>query len=191
METDKKMLRRRALMSSMLGVGFGAAIGGRAWADAPQFQELANPAIPVKNPTSVYMITGANAGSRILAGGEHGVIIYSDDQGQSWHQAAVPMSTAVTDIAFATDKIGWATGGFGVILKTEDGGQNWVKQLDGIAEINMMNQTTQAYTATQPPDSDVVAHLTRRADILTQEGPDKPFLSLLPPMAARPGRIGA
>jgi len=182
METDKKMLRRRALMSSMVGVGFGAAMVGsfgRALANAPQFQELVNPAIHAKDPTGIYMIAGASAGSRILAGGEHGVIIYSDDQGQSWHQSAVPVSTAITDIAFASPKVGWATGGFGVILKTEDAGVSWVKQLDGIAEITMMNQVTQAFIATQPPDSDAVAHLTRRAQILTQEGPDKPFLSLL------------
>ncbi len=176
-------MRRRALMSSMLGLGLGAALGsgaGRAWADAPPNQELVNPAIRVKHPTGVYMIAGALAGSRILAGGEHGVIIYSDDQGQSWHQAAVPVSTSITDIGFATDKVGWATGGFGAVMKTEDAGQSWVKQLDGNAEIAMMNQVTQAYIATQPPDSAVVAHLTRRSQILTQEGPDKPFLSLLP-----------
>jgi photosystem II stability/assembly factor-like uncharacterized protein len=180
METDRKMLRRRALMSSMLGLGAGAALGLPALADPPPFQELVNPAIPVKNPTGVYLIAGASAGKRLFAGGEHGVIIYSDDQGQSWHQAAVPVSATITDIAFATDKVGWATGGFGVILNSQDGGQSWVKQLDGLAEIALMNQTTQAFIATQPPDSDVVAHLTRRASILTQEGPDKPFLSLLP-----------
>ena len=183
METDKKMLRRRALMSSMLGVGVGAALGARiqpAWADMPQYQELANPAIPVKSLSSHYMLAGASAGKRLLAVGEHGLIIYSDDGAQTWHQASVPVSTTITDIAFATDKVGWATGGFGVVLNTQDGGQSWVKQLDGIAEIDMMNQTTQAFTATQPPDSDVVAHLTRRAQILTSEGPDKPFLSLLP-----------
>lgn len=180
METDKKLLRRRGVMSSMLGAGVGAALGRPAWAAVPQYPELVYPAIPVRNPTSVYLVAGAAAGKRLLAGGEHGVIIYSDDGAQTWHQAAVPVSTTITDIAFATDKVGWATGGFGVVMKTEDGGLSWVKQLDGIEEIKLMNQATQAYIATQPPDSDVVAHLTRRADILTQEGPDKPFLSLLP-----------
>lgn len=188
METDRKMLRRRALMSSMLGVGVGAALGtgarsawaGDAGANAPQYQELANPAIQVTSLTSHYMIAGTSAGKRLLAGGEHGLIIYSDDGAQTWRQASVPVSTTITDIAFATDKAGWATGGFGVVLNTQDGGQTWVKQLDGIAEIDTMNRTTQAYIATQPPDSDAVAHLARRAQILTKEGPDKPFLSLLP-----------
>lgn len=179
METDTRMLRRRALMSSMLGLGAGLALDPRAFA-ATQYLELDNPAIPVKDPTHVYMVAGASAGKRILAGGAHGVIIYSDDLGQSWHQASVPVSTTITCIAFVTDKIGWATGGFGVVLNTQDGGQSWVKQLDGIQEIKLMNEATKAYIATLPPDSDIAAHLTRRNDILTQQGPDKPFLSLLP-----------
>ena len=170
------MLRRRALLSSMMSMGCAVP----AWATVQQYPQLAQPAVRVRDLTRLYFIAGAVAGARVFAAGQQGVIIYSDDGGQSWQQAHVPVSTTITSLAFASLKVGWATGGLGAILKTEDGGQSWVKQLDGIEEIELMNAATQKYVASQPPDSDAAAHATRRAQILTEQGPDKPFLSLLP-----------
>lgn len=189
MGTDKIMLHRRTVLSSIIGAGFGAVLAVPARADVPQYPQLVDPAIPVLNPTRVYFVAGAIAGNRVVAGGEEGVIIYSDDSGQSWHQAAVPVSATITDIAFASPQVGWATGAFGVILKTEDGGKSWVKQLDGVGEIALMNTATQAFAASQPaPSAAAVAagtpspadRATHRAQILAGAGPDKPFLSLLP-----------
>jgi photosystem II stability/assembly factor-like uncharacterized protein len=180
MGTDKIMLHRRAVITSILGAGFGVALAVPARADVTQYPQLTNPAIPVNNLTRAYFVAGATAGSRVVAGGEQGLIIYSDDAGQSWHQAQVPVSGTITDIAFATPQVGWATGALGVILKTTDGGKSWFKQLDGLAEIDLMNSATQAFVAAQPPGSDAADHATHRAQILAGQGPDKPFLSLLP-----------
>lgn len=179
MDTDKKLLRRRAMLTSMLGLGLGA-VGWPAFATVPEFPQLVEPAIPALDPSRHLMIASGKAGNRLFAGGMEGLIIYSDDAGQSWRQAQVPVSTTITAIAFADAKTGWATGGFGVVLGTTDGGLTWVKQLDGLQEIAMMNTVTAAFIATLPPGSDTADHLTRRADILTKEGPDKPFLCLLP-----------
>ncbi len=179
METEKKRIGRRALISSMTAVGIGAAYSGTAFAD-PGLLELNSPAIPVRVLDRVYMVAGASAGARLLAGGAHGLIIYSDDAGKTWHQAKVPVSVTITDIAFATPQIGWATGSFGVVLGTKDGGLTWVKQLDGNAAITLMNNALASFTASQPPGSDAVDHATRRAHILTEQGPDKPMLCLLP-----------
>jgi photosystem II stability/assembly factor-like uncharacterized protein len=189
MGTDKIMLHRRTVLSSILGAGFTAAVAMPGRADVPQYPQLINPAIPVRNPAGIYFVAGTLAGSRVVAGGEEGVIVYSDDAGQSWHQASVPVSATITDIAFASPQVGWATGAFGVILKTSDGGKSWVKQLDGIAEIALMNTATQAFAASQPPQTAAAVaagtpsaadRATHRAQILTGGGPDKPFLSLLP-----------
>jgi len=183
MKTDEmiceRFLVRRKLMASAFGVSVAAFLSvpsARAFEPYPQ---LVYPAIAVRNPTKVFMIAGANAGSRLIAGGEHGIIVYSDDAGGHWTQAQVPVSVTITSIAFATPQIGWAVGGFGVILGTQDGGVNWVKQLDGNAEIPLLNAATQAFIASQPPGSDAITHATRRAEILAGGGPDKPFLSLL------------
>jgi photosystem II stability/assembly factor-like uncharacterized protein len=199
METDKIMFARRALLSSIFGAGCGAALVAPAlvapaWADVAQYPQLADPAIPVRNLTRLYFVAGASAGSRVFAGGQEGVIIYSDDKGQTWAQANVPVSATITSIAFASPKVGWATGALGVILKTEDGGKSWVKQLDGIAEIALMNSTTQAYDAAEQADqakqkpnsdaanadADAIDRANRRQQILAGQGPDKAFLSLLP-----------
>jgi photosystem II stability/assembly factor-like uncharacterized protein len=180
MGTDKIMLHRRTVLSSILGAGLGAALVVPARADAPQYPELVDAAIKVRTPTRVYFVAGTVAGSRVLAGGQEGVIIYSDDAGQSWTQAQVPVSATITDIAFASPLVGWATGSFGVILKTVDGGKTWAKQLDGIAEIALMNTAVQAFVASQPPASTVADHAAHRAQILSGWGPDRPMLSLLP-----------
>ena len=168
------------MLTSVLGAGLGASVGLPAWAAMPQYPQLVEPAIPVLNLTQGYFIGSASAGPRVLAVGEEGVIIYSDDAGQSWHQAAVPVSATITAIAFATPQVGWATGALGVVLNTQDGGKTWVKQLDGLAEIDLMNTATQAFVAAQPPGSDPADRATRRAQILAGQGPDKPMLCVLP-----------
>jgi photosystem II stability/assembly factor-like uncharacterized protein len=174
------MLPRRALLSSVLGAGIGAAMVVPAGATVAQYPQLVDPAVPALNLTRGYFIAGALAGTRAVVGGQEGLIVYSDDGGQSWHQAKVPVSATITDIAFASPKVGWAVGALGVILKTEDGGATWVQQLDGIQEIALMDTATQAFVAAQPPGSDAADHATHRDQILAGEGPDKPFLSLLP-----------
>lgn len=77
-------------------------------------------------------LTGvARAGHRIIAVGLRGIIVYSDDGGQTWVQARVPVSTDLTAVSFPDAKHGWAVGHGGVVIHTDDGGTTWVKQTDG------------------------------------------------------------
>lgn len=78
------------------------------------------------------------AGSRLVAVGARGHIIYSDDGGKSWKQAKVPVSTLLTAICFPSPKQGWAVGHGGVVLHSADGGETWTKQLDGVSEARMV-----------------------------------------------------
>lgn len=66
------------------------------------------------------------AGQRLVAVGERGHVLLSDDRGRQWRQAAsVPTRTTLT-AAHATDsRTLWAVGHGGVILKSVDGGENW------------------------------------------------------------------
>lgn len=67
----------------------------------------------------------------VIAVGERGLIIYSDDAGRNWQQARVPVSETLTAISFASPEHGWAVGHGGVILHSGDGGKTWQLQFDG------------------------------------------------------------
>lgn len=71
------------------------------------------------------------AGSRLVAVGERGVVLLSDDGGQHWRQSASPVSTTLTSVQFVDSKNGWAVGHSGVVLHSSDGGESWQLQLDG------------------------------------------------------------
>ncbi|WP_092021201.1 WD40/YVTN/BNR-like repeat-containing protein [Marinobacter zhejiangensis] len=73
-----------------------------------------------------------SAGERIVAVGERGHIIFSDDEGKSWTQGHVPVSVTLTAVDFIGPETGWAVGHSGVVLKSEDAGANWAVQLDGV-----------------------------------------------------------
>jgi photosystem II stability/assembly factor-like uncharacterized protein len=73
----------------------------------------------------------AAAGSRFVAVGQRGHIVYSDDAGTTWKQASVPVSTDLVAVAFASATQGWAVGHGGVVLHTADAGATWTRQLDG------------------------------------------------------------
>lgn len=101
---------------------------------------------------------------RIVAVGERGIVIYSDDRGKSWNQSNVPVSVSLTDAAFSSAKIGWAIGHGGVVLKTEDGGESWQVQLDGARLMSQLEK--------RAGFSDAVIARWKK------EGADKPFLAL-------------
>ncbi|HET7863088.1 MAG TPA: YCF48-related protein, partial [Burkholderiaceae bacterium] len=75
------------------------------------------------------MLAAARAGRRIVAVGERGTILWSDDDGASFRQAdAVPVSSTLTDVSFADAQHGWAVGHAGVVLHTADAGRTWALQ---------------------------------------------------------------
>ena len=87
------------------------------------------PALHLAHPTHAQMLAAARAGARVVAVGDHGTVLLSDDQGKSWRQAReVPTRVMLTSLSFAGDKLGWAAGHWGVILHTADGGETWKLQ---------------------------------------------------------------
>jgi photosystem II stability/assembly factor-like uncharacterized protein len=89
------------------------------------------PATTVARPDSKQLLDIVTPGQRMLAVGESGLVIYSDDGADTWLQAAVPVSTTLTAVSFIGDKTGWAVGHSGVIVHTTDGGASWQLQFDG------------------------------------------------------------
>lgn len=84
--------------------------------------------------TRVAILSAARAGSRIVAVGDHGVILLSDDEGKSYRQARlVPTDLTLTATYFIDGNNGWAVGHGGVIVATIDGGENWHLQRTDLA----------------------------------------------------------
>ncbi|AOK14757.1 glycosyl hydrolase [Burkholderia cepacia] len=89
----------------------------------------AKPAHAWAAPTRMMLTDATRAGRRVVAVGEHGVILLSDDDGRTWRQSQrVPVSATLSAITFADAKHGWAVGQWGAILATDDGGDTWVTQ---------------------------------------------------------------
>lgn len=66
------------------------------------------------------------AGSRLVAVGERGHILLSDDRGKAWRQAkAVPTRTTLTCVHASDKNTLWAAGHGGVIVCSVDAGESW------------------------------------------------------------------
>lgn len=70
----------------------------------------------------------ALAGDRLVAVGERGHILLSDDYGKTWNQVDVPTRATLTAVYFASSRRGWAVGHDNVILTTVDAGDSWQHQ---------------------------------------------------------------
>jgi photosystem II stability/assembly factor-like uncharacterized protein len=70
----------------------------------------------------------AVAGTRLVAVGERGHVLLSDDQGTTWRQArSVPTRAMLTAVFFADNEYGWAVGHDETIINTVDGGETWTR----------------------------------------------------------------
>lgn len=105
------------------GLDMAAAQGFADPLDTPAVSSPLAPAMPVNGL--------AMAGTRVVAAGQRGHILYSDDRGGHWKQAGVPVSSDLAAITFAHREAGWAVGHDSVILHSADGGANWYWQYDG------------------------------------------------------------
>ena len=153
----------------------GLLAAGPAMADPDGPLKL--PAYPVIHPSQGLLIDVTQAGPRLVAVGAHGLIVYSDDNGQSWRQALAPTSETLTSVGFAGAKDGWAAGGQGVVLHSSDGGADWTMQLTGNDVIKLMT-TAAAQFAAANPGNPSAERAVRRAGIFANAGDDKPFLTV-------------
>ena len=72
-------------------------------------------------------------GDRIYAVGVHGIIIYTDDEGENWTQAeSVPYQNTLTDISCVTIDLCWVVGHDATIMHSSDRGMSWNVQYEDI-----------------------------------------------------------
>jgi photosystem II stability/assembly factor-like uncharacterized protein len=131
------------------------------------------PAAPSKLAARSHLLAVAGAGDRLVAVGLRGIIVYSDDQGKTWVQAQVPVSSDLVALAFPSPKQGWAVGHGGIVLHTSDGGATWVKQLDGFQAAKLAI----AYFESRAANDPAAARLLDDEKGLASEG-TQPFLGV-------------
>jgi photosystem II stability/assembly factor-like uncharacterized protein len=106
----------------------GAATTATAAAAIPA-EPVVAPARRVAHSAQAALLASARAGQRVVAVGDRGVVMLSDDQGRSFRQAReVPVDVALTSVSFIDDRLGWAVGHWGIVLATRDGGETWAVQ---------------------------------------------------------------
>ncbi|TDT38581.1 photosystem II stability/assembly factor-like uncharacterized protein [Halospina denitrificans] len=119
---------KRSLAVASLCIGLWGGLSSPAYAVG---DVLEIPALETDLAASSLLLDITRAGDRLVAVGERGHIVYSDNGGDSWTQASVPVSTTLTGVDFPTADEGWAVGHSGVILHSSDGGESWEHQFDG------------------------------------------------------------
>jgi len=123
-------------------LGFTALPALADWQDP-----LQTPAMATTKAHKNLLLDITNAGDRLVAVGERGHVIASDDDGFSWLQAKVPVISTLTAVYFVDENTGWAVGHDGVVIKSVDGGLSWKKQFDGFKANEMVLEQAKARKA--------------------------------------------
>jgi photosystem II stability/assembly factor-like uncharacterized protein len=144
----------------------------------PVLGVLDRPAMKVREPARSVLIDVAAADNRLVAVGERGIIVYSDDAGDTWQQAQVPVSVGLTAVCFPSPQRGWAVGHGGVVLHTSDGGRTWKRQLEGAQAAQMALENAKAKARRAGPEDLDAQLMLDNAKLLVEDGPDKPLLDL-------------
>ena len=111
-----------SLLSVCSVLAFAAPLPLQA-ADAATITSIESP-----KAVSSLLLDVAHAGKRLVAVGDRGHILFSEDAGRNWVQARVPSRQLLTAVYFVDDKHGWAVGHDAQILASDDGGANWELQ---------------------------------------------------------------
>lgn len=146
----------------------GAAVAGDVLA-VPVAPALDRAAVAVRSGERSVLLGAARAGERIVAVGERGLVLLSDDGARTWRQAIVPVSVTLTAVRFADAKRGFVVGHGGVVMATADGGDSWTLRLDGKRIAQLALQAAKAAGD---------AAKLQEAERLVADGPDKPLLDL-------------
>jgi photosystem II stability/assembly factor-like uncharacterized protein len=79
----------------------------------------------IGNVNRAPVLAAARAGKRIVAVGDYGIVILSDDARTFRQAKSMPTRTVLTSIFFLDKDRGWAAGHDGTVVATGDGGETW------------------------------------------------------------------
>jgi photosystem II stability/assembly factor-like uncharacterized protein len=121
----KTALRALALLCPIILSGAHAAYAASE-SEGTRPVPIVAPAAHAPQALQATMLASTRAGARLVAVGDHGVVLLSDDGGKTHRQARqVPVDVPLTSVSFVDERRGWAVGHWGVVLQTDDGGETW------------------------------------------------------------------
>jgi photosystem II stability/assembly factor-like uncharacterized protein len=118
------MSSSRRAFGLLLGAGLIAAVAVAADGEGEADGARAAPVVAIK-PDRIILLDITRAGKRIVAVGERGFVLYSDDAGGHWTSVASPVTRTLTGVAFKDERTGIAVGHGASLIRTEDAGQTW------------------------------------------------------------------
>lgn len=124
-------LRRFAMLATALSLLATAVLSAPVLAAATPAVETVY-SIESAKAAKGLMLDVVHAGNRLIAVGDRGHILYSNDQGATWTQAKVPTRQLLTSVFFVDEQHGWAVGHDAQILASADGGLTWTKQFEDL-----------------------------------------------------------
>lgn len=123
------MMYRAGIACALLGAGLCLAAPARSDETAQVAQKPASaPASSVVvdiRSDRIVLLDITRVGQRLIAVGERGFTLVSDDDGKTWKGVQTPVTRQLTGLAFKDDKVGIAVGHGGSFVRTEDGGNTW------------------------------------------------------------------
>ena len=157
---------------------------------------LDTPALEARLADQASLFDLALTGDRLIAVGEHGVILVRDMTGRVWQQRIAPVSVPLTAVAFNGAGVGLAVGHGGVILLSDDAGESWTRVADGrglfrqvidaaqvrydalAAELEALVEADDATLSRFEDDLFEMAFRRETAEQSLQYGPSWPFLDV-------------
>jgi photosystem II stability/assembly factor-like uncharacterized protein len=156
-------------LASIVVWGGAALLGCAVQAQAEPLQRPAR-----LSPMAVQrLVTGvAPAGpQRLVAVGQRGHILLSEDGGAQWAQVPLSVSSDLTAVQFVNAERGYAVGHDGVVLTSADGGRQWSRLLDGRTVNALALEQMKAAPIASADHERLLGELERNVEV----GPDKPF----------------
>jgi len=131
--------------------------------------------------TSHYLTAIERAGNRLIAVGERGVILLSDDNGATWRRVESGMDVTLTGLWSVDLQQIWAVGHEGTLLRSEDAGEHWTPVLQRSAVANLTLDEARRLKAS-PVSADaqaLVDALERNAERMHETDSSEPLFSVM------------
>ncbi|KAA0696129.1 glycosyl hydrolase [Halopseudomonas laoshanensis] len=114
------------------------------------------------------------AGESLVSVGLRGLIMISNDDGETWTQSPSPVAVDLVQVYFQNELNGWAVGHDSVLLSTTDGGLSWVVQLDGRSLVTLLKKH---YANASDLDEFEAESMLREVDLATSTSSDPDIMA--------------